>query len=440
MSLLKNGLKVISRSNNEYEIIKQIGFGGQGEIYLVQSGGKDHVLKVYFKSWATPVQKSILNELIEECDPPSPYFVWPYDFVEFPDIPSFGFIMRFVDLEKYVSLDSKRFEEEGVNLFADLTYAILLVDSYFKLHMRALCYADISATNIYFKKDATSVKIFDTDNIIENGKAGLVGGTLPFKAPELITGKTIYPTIDTDRYSLSIALFLLLFRNHPMHGKNHSSLLFFEVEQMMKLYGENPVFIFDLDNDENRPDNPEVDEQRIANILWAVYPDYIKNLMITSFTKGLRNPHSRVREITWRRALMKLRDSIVRCPRCNTENFFNPSNGSECTCWHCSHSIQAPPMMQITGPGFTRLVMLNEGGIIYRGHLDNYYDLRKKIGKIEKRTDICKIFGLTNLSSTPWNYQINDGDLKTTPPERGVCITDKIKIHFSKDVIGTFIT
>ena len=439
VSLLKDGSRIISEAKNEYEIIKNLTHGGQGEIYLVRSGGKEHVLKVYFKDWATPVQKTILMDLIAEDHPPSPFFVWPFDFIEFPDIPSFGFIMKHVDKKKYVELESKRFKEDGLNLYKDVNYALLLVDSFFKLHMRALCYADISSSNIAFKNDGTSIKIFDTDNIVENGKQGLVGGTLSFKAPELITRKTIYPTIDTDRYSLALALFLLFFRNHPMNGKKHSRLPFVEADEMVDLYGVNPVFIFDPKNDENRPDDPEAGEQVMANTLWAAYPKYIRNLMITSFTEGLKDPHRRIREITWRRALIKLRDSIVKCPNCQMEVFYDPPEESSCMCWNCSHNIPAPPKMKITGPGINRLLMLDEGLDICRSHIDNLYDLRNKIGKIEKR-EACKILGLTNLSSAPLKYQLNEGELKSIPPQRGICLRSNIKIHFSKEVTGMIVT
>jgi len=437
MPLLNPGLKIRSRSDNEYEIIKPIAHGGQAEIYLVQSGQKQMVLKVYFKEWATPLQKSIIKRLIE-FESPSPYFVWPLDFVEFDDISSFGFISKYVKLDDYFSLESKRFEEEGIHFHNDITSAILIADSLFRLHVRGLCYADISGTNIAINRTSGSVRIFDTDNILFNGEAGMVGGTLPFKAPELITGKTIYPSADTDRYSLSVALFLLLFRIHPFNGKKYSQLPFVEEEEMKRLYGYKPVFIFDPNNEENRPDDPDVDEQRIANILWNAYPDYIKNLMIVTFTKGLQDPNVRSREMTWRHALMKLRDSIVRCPSCQTENFF-PTESINCKCWNCANQIITPPMIKIIGPGFNHTIVLKEGSEICKGHLDNSYELRNKVGQIEK-TDKCKNLGLKNISSVPWKYKITSGGAGFTPPSKGVCVTDKVTIQFSKDVAGMFIT
>ncbi len=433
--LLNNGIHLTSRSNNEYRIDKYLTHGGQGEIYLDESGARPRVIKSYYSNWATPLQKKILIRLIE-LDPPSPHFVWPLDFLRFDDINSFGFVMSYVDMEKYLSLENKRYEDSGTNFFRDITSAILLADSFFRLHIRGLCYADINGSNILFDINNGNVKILDTDNIIFNGEEGLVGGTLSFKAPELIRGETIYPSADTDRYSLSIALFLLLFRNHPLNGKKFTDLPFVEAEQMEELYGRNPIFIYDPKNDENRPDDPE--EHRVVNILWNVYPDYIRNLMITAFTQGLNDPHKRVREMKWRSALMKLRDSITKCPSCGTENFY-PIDDSEpnISCWNCGNTIFPPPRLKITGPGFKRIIVLNEGSPLCKGHIDNSYNIRERIGLVEVNTS--NKLGLKNRSSETWNYKVNAGSLKPLTKDRGVLVSDRVTIEFTKKVSGNFI-
>ncbi len=436
MPLLNDGITVRSRSNNEYRIEKYLSHGGQAEIYLDKSGIKDRIIKVYYPPWATELQKKILTRLIE-LDPPSPHFIWPIDFLKFHEANSFGFVMPYVDMDRYLSLEVKRYEDEGTNFFRDITSAILLADSFFRLHIRGLCYADINGSNIFFDRKSGNVKILDADNIIFNGEEGLVGGTLSFKAPELIRGETIFPSADTDRYSLAVALFLLLFRNHPLNGRKFTDLPYVEKEQMEELYGRNPIFIFDPHNEENRPVDPE--EHRVVNILWNVYPEYIRNLMITAFTKGLGDPHSRIREMKWRNALMKLRDSLMKCPSCGIENFYPVDSAPDgVNCWNCGYQIPKPPRLKISGPGFKRIVVLDEGIPICKGHIDNSYNIREKIGIVELTG--TKKLGIKNRSSEPWTYKVNGGGPKTLVKDRGILVSDRVTIEFTKKIQGTFLT
>ena len=90
---------------------------------------------------------------------------------------------------------------------------------------------------------------------------------------------------------------------------------------MKKIYGDEPIFIFDPNNISNRPD-PAVHKN--AEIYWKIYPNFFKEFFIRSFTTGLLDPqHGRVRETEWKTGLLKLRNSIISCPNCKSENFYN---------------------------------------------------------------------------------------------------------------------
>lgn len=60
-------------------------------------------------------------------------------------------------------------------------------------------------------------------------------------APEVIVGKKL-PDVHTDKFSLAVVLYLMLFLNHPLEGqKTICPCLTEELEK--KFYGIEPVFV-----------------------------------------------------------------------------------------------------------------------------------------------------------------------------------------------------
>ena len=199
-----------------------------------------------------------------------------------------------------------------------------------------------------------------------------------------------------------------------------------------KLYGDEPIFIFDPSNDTNRPD-PAVHKNAV--IYWNIYPQLLKDLFIKSFTQGLTNPENgRVRESEWRSALLKVRDMIVYCQKCNSENFcdLNQSiNGSSkpLFCWSCRKEILLPPKMKI---GSTFLV-LNYNSRIYPHHLDSFSDvLDKPIAEITQNPKKPSLWGLKNLSDKNWLATKNDKSSLEILPGKSVALANNLKINFGK--------
>ena len=80
-----------------------------------------------------------------------------------------------------------------------------------------------------------------------SSKPGGVLGTPGFMAPEIVRGEK-RPSRETDRYSLSVLLFYLFMVNHPLEGKLEANIKWMDYAARVKLYGTDPVFIFDPDN------------------------------------------------------------------------------------------------------------------------------------------------------------------------------------------------
>ncbi len=144
--------------------------------------------------------------------------------------------------------------------------------------------------------DNGDVLICDNDNVsFDNSKPGGVLGTPGFMAPEIVRGEK-RPSKDTDRYSLSVLLFYLFMVNHPLEGKLEASIRCMDMVARVKLYGTDPVFIFDPNNKTNRPVKGIHDN---ATIYWPLYPEKLRQMFTRAFTVGLNEPSKRITEPEW---------------------------------------------------------------------------------------------------------------------------------------------
>ena len=71
------------------------------------------------------------------------------------------------------------------------------------------------------------------------------------------------PSAQTDLYSLAVLLFYILLVSHPLEGAREASIKCFDRPAMDKLYGTEPLFIYDPQDDSNRP-VPQYHDNAIA--------------------------------------------------------------------------------------------------------------------------------------------------------------------------------
>jgi serine/threonine protein kinase len=201
------------------------------------------------------------------------------------------------------------------------TAGFQLADAFLELHAKGLCYCDISWGNVFLDPKLGDIVICDNDNVIVNGEKPAILGTPEFMAPEIVRGEVL-PSIDTDKFSLAVLLFYLFFVDHPLKGKKEAAIKCFDLPARTKLFGTEPVYVFDSLDDSNRP-VPGLHDNALA--FERVYPTYLKKLLEKAFTVGIRDPgHGRVTENEWRSAMVRLGDSILYCGHCGAETFYDP--------------------------------------------------------------------------------------------------------------------
>jgi serine/threonine protein kinase len=253
-------------------------------------------------------------------------------------------------------------------------------------------------------------------------------------APEIVRGEA-KPSRNTDRFSLAVLLFYMLMVSHPLEGKAEASIKCMDPAAMLKIYGTNPVFIYDPDNSSNRP-VPGYQQNAIE--FWKLYPQYIKDLFIQSFTVGLNTPAKRVTENQWLEALAKLMSGIVICPSCGRENFFDEVKGKEGhTCWGCQKNIKIGSQIVI-GKGKKQIrIPINSETKVYSHHINGDFDMNTVVGEVVANPKDPTKWGLRNKTGTNWTYMKADGSQIAVASEKAATIAKNVMIDFGS-VTGTF--
>jgi serine/threonine protein kinase len=295
-----------------------------------------------------------------------------------------------------------------------------LAGSFLQLHAQGLCYRDISLGNVFFDPASGRPLICDNDNVGIDGQGGArVLGTSRFMAPEVVRGEA-QPSTETDLYSLAVLIFYVLMIHHPLQGRRELEYPCFDRDAETRMFGTDPLFVFDPSDDSNAPDavlHPAVLRY------WPLYPQYVRAEFVRSFTVGLRDRRQRVREGVWRSKMSRLLDGIVVCA-CGRENFSDDGAGS--TCWACSAAIPAPVLLDIAG----RILVLNAGSRLTRHHLTRDYDYDTVLGEVQQHPTRPGVWGLRNTGTTNWRVRLAGGSEQQVEPGRSVGLVPGTELQF----------
>ena len=322
---LPKGFTIQTKNFKKVVVEQKLGEGGQGAVYRVNYDGKPKALKWYSgKKFKDPKKfyANLQNNI--KKGKPANAFLWPEDITEHKE-QAFGYIM---DLRPADYKDFSRFLI-GKEVFASITAmtnaAMQITAGFRELHTKGYSYQDLNDGNFFINPKNGDVLICDNDNVSEYGKNSGIAGKARYMAPEIIV-KGAKPDIKTDRFSLSVVLFLLWTNNHPLEGKAACPVCM-DAKHEKKIYGENPVFVWDPDDNSNRPVNGL---HKGAIVRWPFLPDYVQELFIKAFSKDVLNdPANRITETDWLRIFIRMRSEIFKCP-CGEVYFANPVNNNPC--------------------------------------------------------------------------------------------------------------
>ena len=432
MKEFQKGQRIKTVSGGELEVIQKLGEGGQGVVYKVNYNGKPLALKWYFGNKlknADKFYRNIQNNIKQGT--PTGAFLWPLEITEYFE-GSFGYLMELRPPEyKDFSLFLLA-KVHFANIEALINTALCITNGFRELHNRGYSYQDLNDGNFFVNPKTGDVLICDNDNVAPYGENLGIAGKCRYMAPEVVMGQK-RPDSHTDRFSLAVVLYMLLFLNHPLEGKRTMCPCLTE-ELERKFYGSDPVFVWDPANDANRPVRG-VHTNEIK--LWPLYPAFVRKTFEKAFSHEVmvgNDTTHRVIEKEWQEVFTTLRDLTIKCS-CGSETFIDPSQQS-CRCINCGKSIERPPILKVK----KYHAALAPGKKLYACHVQyDSDDFKEAKGEVISSRNNPSLLGLRNDSNNTWEAILPNGSSKGYPNGQVIKLGKGIKINFGNGNVAEVI-
>lgn len=415
MQELKNGDLVNLTNGSQAKIIEELGRGGQGIVYRVEIGGKQMALKWYLNAPDHKFYKNLEDNTSKGA--PSDAFLWP-EFVTKRERGSYGYIMP-LRPKGYYEFGHYLLAKRQFKSFEAIVNAAMKICEGFKLlHLRGYSYQDLNDGNFFINPDNGDVLICDNDNVMPNNDKSGILGKARYMAPEVVCGSKA-PNTESDRFSLSVILFMLFYANHPLEGARVLACPCMTEQFEKKFYGSEAIFVYDKDNDSNRPVRGVHN-----NVLrrWMALPGILRDTFITEFSKDkLQNPEKRITEREWQKIIQQLRDMLVICPQCGKESFVE--NPSAPKCMSCQKDFQLSGIFQLKN----RSLLLTPKTNIYIDQ-DNKPDIMVFAVPGDKYP-----VQMRNVTAEVWVVETQSGKLKQIQPNETMPVRAGLKITIGQN-------
>ncbi len=418
MADLANGTRVTLTDGETVVVIKELGRGGQGIVYLVDYQNDQYALKWYIKEPNEEFYNNLQHNVKNGA--PTKSFLWPIKITR-KEHGSFGYIMK-LRPEGYFELGSDFLlaKVRFASILAMINAAIKIIEGFEVLHLHGYSYQDLNDGNFFVRPTDGDVLICDNDNVCATGENLGIGGKMRYMAPEVVDGAK--PNTYSDRFSLSIVLFLLFFGNHPLEGKKIISCPCMTEELEKKVYGKDSIFIYDADNQENLPVRG-VHPNVIAR--WPLFPESLRQAFIDSFSRNaIENPTKRYLDSKWKSIISTLRNELIVCSHCKQETFVNIQSPN--TCVECGKPLYIPCCIN-TKYG---KIAISPQKKIYLG------ELPEPIAIVCVKNTEPSIWEIQNISEKSWMIETPSGKIKEVAKGEVMPAKIGLKITFNQQEKG----
>jgi uncharacterized protein YegL/serine/threonine protein kinase len=413
---INEGFTIKTKGNKTVRVLKKLGEGAQGVVYKVDYDGQTKALKWYSAKRLNSPDK-FYNDIENyiKIGKPSKAFLWPEDITEKRG-DAFGYIM---ELRPPEYKDFSRFligKEDFASVTAMVNTSLNIVARFHELHNKGCICQSLNDGNFLINPKTGNVLMCDFEDFFEADKDSFIMGKTRYMAPEIVL-RQVKPNRQTDLFTLSVILFLLWNRNHPLEGKNTISQCMTAAEEK-RIYGNSPVFIFDTIDDSNRP-VPGLHKGAIAN--WPLLPKYLQDEFITAFNKEvLSDTDKRIIEQDWLRLFIKMRGEIYKCS-CGEVYFADPITPNPCP--NCKKTNTFSLYIKTSHYNLA----VHQRTKLYACHTENGSDdFETLIGEVAA---VGNEYRLKNVSGKNWT--ITDGDnTNTLVPSADVELKNGLKIDF----------
>ena len=418
---LKKGDKVSLTNGSQAVIVNELGRGGQGIVYLVEVGGQKMALKWYINKPSDWFYKHLEENISKGA--PSEAFLWP-EYLTMKQQGTFGYVMKlrpqgYFEFGQYL-LARVQFK----SLDAIVNAAMKICEGFKALHLSGLSYQDLNDGNFFIHPETGDVLICDNDNVAPEGENSGILGKARYMAPEVVTGAKM-PSKQTDRYSLSVVLFLLFYGNHPLEGARVLACPCMTEKYEKQFYGSDAIFIYDPTNKNNLP------VRGVHNNVmrkWPAFPAILREAFLKEFShECLTNQDARCLERDWQKTIQKVRDMLVVCSECNQETFVEDASTPKCI--NCGKTFALPGTLKIND----RSVLLTPNTKVYID-MDNKPDIQVVAVPGDKYP-----VQLKNITTNNWTVETPSGKLKAIEPNQCMPVKAGLKVNLMGTVKGEII-
>lgn len=394
--MLKIGDRVPLELGGSAVITDILGSGGQGTVYRVEYSGREYALKMYFpnKLKSPDIFRENLRRLTEDKLENEAFLMPKMLTAEMDE--GFGFLMNVIpeDYKPFSDILNARVKLSG--LYSVVNSAIRITAAFRELHNSGRSYQDLNDGGFFIRPSDGDVLICDCDNIAPYGEHLGIAGKPGYMAPEIVRGEKA-PDKYTDRYSLAVVLFRLLLRGDPLEGGRVLKSVCLTEEAERRHYGFEPIFVYDPDDDSNRP------VRGVHNNIikfWKIMPDYIREAFEFSFTVGLREPSKRIIEKQWLDLLKKMRGDITACA-CGVQNFLPAVEIDDEGKLVCPCGVHYAKPLSLAGGKFSTLLF--DGAKLFNENVL----VEAEVVRNKKNP---ALWGLKNHGENPWKCILPNGD------------------------------
>lgn len=391
-------------------IVKELGRGGQGIVYLVEVCGEKKALKWYINAPDDNFYRNLEHNIASGA--PSDAFLWP-EYLTEKQHGSYGYVMK-LRPQNYYEFGNFLLAKVSFKYFtAMLSAAMKICDGFMKLHRVGYSYQDLNDGNFFIDPQTGDVLICDNDNVMPQGEKSGIMGKARYMAPEIVAGGT--PDKYSDRFSLSVILFMLFYANHPFEGAKVVACPCMTETYEKRFYGSEALFIYDPTDKSNLPVRG-IHQNVIRR--WPVFPQLLRDTFIEEFSQEkLKNPSTRMIEQNWEKVISSVRDSLVVCDHCSEETFVDASKTKD-RCMDCGGDVD-----------LTKRLIINNRSLPLTNHTNIYID-NDNIPDGVVTTDANGFMLIKNISAETWTVETPSGKVKTVAPQEILPVKEGLKITF----------
>lgn len=433
---LTPGQRYSSQHGISCEIGRRLAEGGQGAVFLCNYGGEPHALKWYHPSQATRTQYELIAQLIVSSSP-SGHFAWPLDLLV--GAGGFGYIMPLIR-QGLVTVHELVHRPVPITCAVACRFTVELAQAFRALHLKGLCYRDVSDNNIFVNPRDGSVRIIDNDNVAPVGQPVGVIGTPGFMAPEVVRdfsrNQAVTLSSLTDYHSLATLLFHVWACGHPLYGTREAACGVLGLPDIIRLTGTDPLFVFHQQDRRNRPQAGHHDGMIAA---WPLAPPRVRDLFTKAFTIGLTDPAHRITEREWVAAASEAEGHLYSCATCSETRFYDLTllkQQAQPPCPGCRSPMPLPPRIRMgEGQQHHCDIMLTRRRIMLAWQVDaGIQDPaspagQKPVAEVVESARQPGLWGLMNLSTETWNCS-ESGAIRECRPGHAVALVSDLCIVF----------